>query len=268
MRFVAGRRGEKKSAGCQNQLQKCRKRKDNWKMNMNFENRMPFTEDPRLGALHNLLCSPGTEIAEHDETGILLREKHGILFVYQPDQNRLKDWLRKYQESCSLMMVLGQDRSWLQAQLPGWQGEMCRQFYWDQKQAPQLEESRLDIHPAKLQDLALIARHYDLESPEELRETAEEGRLFLFYDKEELAGFAGLHAENSMGLLYIFESMRRKHYAQEIEKRIIALVLQRGLVPYCDVFEDNAASLSLQQKLGLTENSLPVCWLHRAEEEK
>lgn len=236
--------------------------------NMDLENRLQLTQDPRLGTFHNLLCSSGTEIAEQDETGILLREKHGILFVYQSDRNRLKDWLRKYQKSASLMMVLGQSRSWLQAQLPGWQGEMCRQFYWDQKQAPDLGKSRLDMQPAKLQDLALIAEHYDLESPEELRETAEDGRLFLFYDSGELAGFAGLHAENSMGLLYVFEPVRRKHYAQEIEKRIICLALQRGLVPYCDVFEDNTASLALQRKLGLAENSLPVCWLYRTEEEK
>lgn len=237
-------------------------------MNIQCGSGLSKTDDPKFAALHNLPGSPCTEILEQDETGVLLREAHGILFAYQSEQERLKDWLRKYQEECSLMMVLGQTKSWLQTQLPGWQGEACRQFYWEGRTAPLPEESRLEMKPARLQDLALVMRHYDLESSDELRETMEAGRLFLFYDRGELAGFAGFHSENSMGLLYVFESMRRKHYAQEMEKRIIDLALRRGLVPYCDVFEDNTASLGLQQKLGLTENPLPVCWLHREEEGK
>lgn len=67
-----------------------------------------------------------------------------------------------------------------------------------------------------------------------------------------LAGFIGRHGDGSMGLLEVFEPFKRKGIGSALERFMINYVMTFGRTPFCDVFADNAASLELQQKSGLT----------------
>lgn len=76
-----------------------------------------------------------------------------------------------------------------------------------------------------------------------------------------LAGFAGTHEEGSMGMLEVFEPYRRRGIAAALEKYLINRTLEKGFTPYCQVFTDNAASIRLQEKLGLKLCRKEIYWI-------
>lgn len=101
------------------------------------------------------------------------------------------------------------------------------------------------------------------------RERAEEhilkGLVFAGYEAGKLVAMIGMHLQGSMGLLFIRESSRRKGYAEYMEKFLIDRLLEKNLVPYCQIVEGNFPSLRLQKKLGLEISSSLLYWLHREE---
>ena len=66
------------------------------------------------------------------------------------------------------------------------------------------------------------------------------------------AGFVGRHDDGTMGLLHVFDTFRRRGMGVELEKFMIGYVMTFGRVPLCDVYTDNAVSIEMQNKLGLT----------------
>jgi len=83
------------------------------------------------------------------------------------------------------------------------------------------------------------------------------------YDAEEwqLAGFVGQHEEGSMGMLEIFPEYRRDGLASILESFTINRILGEGRIPYCQIFDDNEASLRLQEKLGLRISKEKLWWM-------
>ncbi|MDO4266726.1 MAG: GNAT family N-acetyltransferase [Eubacteriales bacterium] len=80
-------------------------------------------------------------------------------------------------------------------------------------------------------------------------------------DREELAGFAGIHSEGSMGLLEVLPAYRRKGYAMRLEQFLIGWHLEHGLVPFCQIVIGNEASIALQKKLGIELSEAPMHWM-------
>lgn len=119
----------------------------------------------------------------------------------------------------------------------------------------------LDVRPATQQDLPLITRHYDLLGEPELRRLVERQTLLMGFCQGEPVGFVGEHLEGSMGLLYVFPPHRRKGYAAQLETIYITKTMLQGYIPFGQVEVGNAASIRLQQKLGLTISSTPICWM-------
>ena len=127
--------------------------------------------------------------------------------------------------------------------------------------APPAPEGRLTLRDASEADLPILTATYDLVSADELRLIVARGKLTLGYEGGRLAGFAGEHLEGSMGLLYVFPEFRRRGYAAELEKAIIRRTLRAGCVPFGQVEKDNAASMALQRKLGMTISDRLICWM-------
>ncbi|MCX4313532.1 MAG: GNAT family N-acetyltransferase [Clostridia bacterium] len=75
-----------------------------------------------------------------------------------------------------------------------------------------------------------------------------------------LVGFIGRHGDGSMGMLEVFDGARRMGLGGALERFMINYVMTFGRIPYCDVFEDNPASLALQEKLGLTAGVGHTFW--------
>jgi len=67
-----------------------------------------------------------------------------------------------------------------------------------------------------------------------------------------------------MGLLYVSEQFRHQGYAQELERFMIKRMLEQDLIPYADVFDNNKASIHLQQKIGMKRMEQPVFWVENS----
>ncbi len=125
----------------------------------------------------------------------------------------------------------------------------------------------LVVRPFRVEELPAFQAHYDIETEEEARAHIEKGELFAAEYEGQLAGFMGLHADGSMGLLEVFPEYRKLGIGRTIEKFFINFCLNRGWVPYGQVFCDNEASFSLQSHLGMSvDRTKQLCWCISTEE--
>ena len=85
--------------------------------------------------------------------------------------------------------------------------------------------------------------------------------MFGIDENGRLAAFAGTHAEGSMGMLEVLPDYRRRGMGEALEACLIARQLEKGWVPFCQIFDGNEPSLRLQKKLGLKLASGRLYWI-------
>lgn len=134
------------------------------------------------------------------------------------------------------------------------------------KTAPKLETAR-DIRVLDESYLDAVRAGYshpEFFDDEELRARLAVGCMLGAFEEDELVGFVGGHAEGSIGMLEVFEGHRRQGWGRALMTAKIAEALERGQVPWTEVFEDNAASVKLQRRLGMTVTpAKEQCYLWR-----
>lgn len=128
-------------------------------------------------------------------------------------------------------------------------------------QPPVLQDCGLAIRQLGVSGLPQVAAHYQLEGEDYLRSLLERGQLFGGFLNGVMVGFAGRHAEGSIGLLEILPQYRRQGFATELERYMIRLELSLCHIPFGQVLTDNAPSLALQRSLGMTISSGTLHWL-------
>lgn len=108
-----------------------------------------------------------------------------------------------------------------------------------------------------------VTEHYEQEHEVSyLRERIEAGMFGAFY-RGEPAGFIGTHAEGSMGILQILPAYQHLGLGLALETAMIGLELEKGHVPYGQLFADNQRSCKLQEKLGMSFADGQVAWLFK-----
>lgn len=90
------------------------------------------------------------------------------------------------------------------------------------------------------------------------------GLLGAFVDGR-CAGFVGFHDEGSIGLLEVLPEYRRRGIGAALERAAVRLALGRGQYAFGQVEAGNAASLSLQTRLGLEVSQRTLFWLFGPE---
>ena len=128
-------------------------------------------------------------------------------------------------------------------------------------QPPVFQDCGLAIRQLDVSGLPQVAAHYQLEGEDYLRSLLERGQLFGGFLNGVMVGFAGRHAEGSIGLLEILPQYRRQGFATELERYMIRLELSLCHIPFGQVLTDNAPSLALQRSLGMTISSGTLHWL-------
>ena len=110
-----------------------------------------------------------------------------------------------------------------------------------------------------------VCEHYsksDIGGLEHIRQAIGAGMLGAFVDGT-LAGFAGFHSEGSIGLLEVLPAYRRRGLGEALLRGAVRLALERGQYAFGQVLIDNAPSLALQKKVGMTVAREPLYWLFR-----
>lgn len=210
-----------------------------------------------------VLQRQSTIILENHDQGIMIYDAISQAFMLATKTRELAiEWLLKYEHMhYHLLVVYDQglatyikEHYHLQDCLVCYQAVYC-------DNDPFVFKHHLDMKQATQHDLATVYKYYCRLSKEELIEIIDRGNLYLAYHDGYLVGFIGEHLEGSIGLLEVFKPYRHHGFGSELEKRMINVMLQKGVLPYCQVEIDNEASLSLQKKLGLSISHDKVYWL-------
>lgn len=221
--------------------------------------------DPLLYAGMRQLLRRGTaEVLEQGSRGVFLRDTvSGIYMLAAADDELGAQWLQRHRHRGYLMLEL------FQPSLCAFAGRQfglarrmdCLQAVYLPAEAPALA-GRLQMRPARMEDLPEVTAHYKLLREQEVREIIRRGELFFASRDGETVGFAGQHLEGSMGLLEIYPEHRGRGCAAELESWMIARMQRQGLIPFCQVVEGNGPSLRLQKKLGLTIAGGRSYWMY------
>ena len=127
----------------------------------------------------------------------------------------------------------------------------CFQAVYTRKRPPVCTEPFV-IRPLVPQDVDAVHESYHaVHSREYLLERIRAGEMFGIDADGRLAAFAGMHDEGSMGMLEVLPACRRRGMGEALEAFLITRQLEKGWVPFCQVFDGNEPSLRLQKKLGL-----------------
>lgn len=139
----------------------------------------------------------------------------------------------------------------------------CREFTYQKKEKTYTKAEGIEIRSLSMEWLDKVTEIYHLmDDPEYIKLLLEEGVMHGAFIEGELAGFIGMHTEGCMGLLEVLPKYRRRGIGEILERYMIDWNLEKGFVPFCQVFTDNEASLRLQEKLGLTASDKYLWWVY------
>jgi len=119
-----------------------------------------------------------------------------------------------------------------------------------------------EIRRLDLSSLAYVHRYYSHPvGLEYLQERLAAGVFHGVFVKGRLAGFAGVHAEGSLGMLEVLPEFRRQGVAMQLQAYMTNWHLSLGYTPFAQVKVGNMASLALQRKSGYAVSDRTVTWL-------
>ena len=81
------------------------------------------------------------------------------------------------------------------------------------------------------------------------------------FAKGQLLGFIGMHSEGSVGMLEVLPPYRRRGVALALMAAMANHCLERGWVPFSQIFDGNTASLELHRRLGWTLCPEKLYWV-------
>ncbi len=110
--------------------------------------------------------------------------------------------------------------------------------------------------------LSFICANYSndgLATVEYIGSRIQEGML-VAYDHKKAVGFIGTHDSGSIGILEVLETDRRKGIGELLTKTMLNDRIEKGLLPFAEVYPDNKQSLALAKKLHLQKSKKLIYW--------
>jgi tRNA (guanine37-N1)-methyltransferase len=139
-------------------------------------------------------------------------------------------------------------------------GQTCWQAAYLGRDRMPLPSTDLMVRQLDVGHLVCVSAHYKLGGEHYLSWLLERGALYGAFQQDELCGFIGTHAEGSVGLLEVLPQYRRRGIATLLQRFMTNLELDRGHIPYCQIFDGNEPSLALQRSLGCAVSHGPLYW--------
>ena len=142
-------------------------------------------------------------------------------------------------------------------------GDECFQSVYTQKNLMSI--SHKDIRPYPMEALEYAAANYGTNSGPYIADRIKAGEFFAAYDGDKIAGFCGVHAGGSLGLLYVDPAYRRTSIGSSLASYLVNLALERGGFPYAHIRISNEASVKMQEKMGLYVGKRTIFWTYRKD---
>lgn len=120
----------------------------------------------------------------------------------------------------------------------------------------------VEIRPLGQEFFSVVFENYhSFSDPKYIRERLEAGVMRGAFSQGQLMGFIGMHAEGSVGLLEVLPPYRRRGVATALMTCMAGYCLERGWIPFSQVFDGNTASMELHRQLGWTLCPDKLCWV-------
>ncbi len=106
--------------------------------------------------------------------------------------------------------------------------------------------------------------HADYQKVEDntyIKDRIEKGCMYGAFVGDELAGFIGIHHDDSIGMLRVFEQYRGRHIGKAMQTYMINKLLELGFMPYGQFLIGDEGSENLQKSLGMYMSKTPVVWV-------
>lgn len=120
----------------------------------------------------------------------------------------------------------------------------------------------LDIRQLGQEHFPVVYEHYSTFSDADyVRDRIGEGVMHGAFRDGALMGFIGMHAEGSVGMLEVLPQYRRQGVAGALMACQVNWCLERGWVPFSQIYLGNDASRSLHRKMGFTISERTLFWV-------
>lgn len=138
--------------------------------------------------------------------------------------------------------------------------QICYQAAWTSPAPPPRPGADLRLLDASW--APWVYQHYShcFGGVEYIEDVIQSGMLGVFVDRKP-AGFVGFHAEGSIGMLEVLPAYRRQGLGLALLHGAVRLAMDRGAIPFGQVFADNAPSLALQRRAGMQVSRDKLFWL-------
>lgn len=201
------------------------------------------------------------DILYADGDGVLLRMKDGGVYMISSDTaEKTLELLEKFKPQVLVLHQMEQKSAVIEKSGYNCGNECVNAVYLKCEMLP---ESGFNIRPLTMEYAQLASSTYHMGDLEYITELIEKQILTGAFEGENLMGFMGVHDEGAMGILEVLPKYRRRGIARALESYMINRALERGEVPYGQIFADNTASLELQKMLGMEISEKHICWMWR-----
>lgn len=202
------------------------------------------------------------EVVSLREDGLLLYNGPGEAFMLAADSLEAGKALCAGVEAMEIATAHdGETGAFLRDQyhLPDLRG--CTQAAYLEKE-PLPVPPGFEIRPLGEEFFSLILENYhSFTDPEYIHKRIAAGVMYGAFQKGELLGFIGMHSEGSVGMLEVLPQHRRKGAATALMAFMTGFCLERGWVPFSQIFHGNEASLALHRRLGWALSQRPLYWV-------
>ena len=130
---------------------------------------------------------------------------------------------------------------------PNEKGLVIRQLTMDYVEEAQYAYDHADYQ--KVQDKGYI------------KERIQKGNMYGAFVNDELAGMIGVHNDDSIGMLYVYEKFRGQRIGTALQTYMINKMIDVGWRPYSQIMIGDEASTKIQKSLNMYLSKTPIIWM-------
>lgn len=207
-----------------------------------------------------------SELIYADETAVLLKHQCGVSMLWSDSAraglNALKD------SGITFCVAHGKHAMEAISSLGFVVEEGCMQYCRYSKQKLPLR-GVCGIRPLTMDDAPIVIEHYlsGADEPHMIYHAIEKGVMYAAEVGGKVAGFIGMHGDGSIGMLEVLPEYRRRGIGTELEAFMNNLHIDKGFIPYGQVYLHNSASMKMQDSIGMDYSSDSIYWAYLPEDD-
>lgn len=105
------------------------------------------------------------------------------------------------------------------------------------------------------------ADYQKVQDKDYIKERIKKGHMYGAFIEDELAGMIGVHNDDSIGMLYVYEKFRGQRIGTALQTYMINKMIDVGWRPYSQIMVGDDASTKIQRSLNMYLSKTPIIWM-------